>query len=69
MEKYGVEDVSAQQRAELRTVRRRIEVLRGFTHSLSLTKEACAELCQLEQRAHELEVALAASGGAEGTRA
>jgi hypothetical protein len=68
MEKYGTEDVTGQQRAELRTIRRRIELLRDFTHSLSLTKEACAELRQLEERAHELEIAIAASGSAEGAR-
>jgi len=68
MEKYGTQDVTGQQRAELRSTRRRIELLRGFTQSLSLTKEACAELGRLEERAHDLEIALAASGGAEGAR-
>jgi hypothetical protein len=54
MEKYGVGDLPAQQRAELADVRRQLQTLRSFRETLSLTKEASAEIDRLEDRERQL---------------
>jgi hypothetical protein len=69
MEKYGVEDVAAQQRAELQAIQRELARLRGgFNIDLSLTKEASAELSRLEERVSALEQSLERTGGGGGAR-
>lgn len=67
MEKYGTQDVQAQQRAELEAIRSQLELLRGF--ALPLVKEAAsAEMKRLEGRASELAEALGRAGGGDGAR-
>ena len=63
MEKYGVEDVGAQQRAELAQVRRQLRTLRAFKESLGLTKEASEEIRRLAERERALEAALGGHAG------
>jgi hypothetical protein len=58
IDKYGVEGLAAQQRAELEKIHRQLSTLRAFQESLGLTKEASEEILQLEQRARALEGAL-----------
>jgi hypothetical protein len=64
LEKFGVEDLAAQQRAELVEVRRQLRTLRGFKASLGLTKEASEEIGRLEDREQALTDALAHSARA-----
>lgn len=63
MKKYGIEDVSDQQRIELARVRRELGTLRAFRDSLGLAKQASTEIARLEDRARALEEALARGDG------
>ena len=63
MEKFGVEDVHAQQQAELEQVRRKLRTLRSFKESLGLTKEASGEIRRLAERERALEAALGGHAG------
>jgi hypothetical protein len=61
LEKFGVEDVVAQQQTELAAVRRQLRTLRAFKASLGLTKEASEEIGRLQEREQALADALAHS--------
>jgi len=60
MEKYAVQDLESQQRAELGDVQRQIDALRTRTRrrGFRLSKEASSELSQLEERQRDLVVEL-----------